>query len=314
MVGYLLVVIRWGLAVTLGVAGYAKARDRTARQELADTLRRGLHLPVGRAGVAAFVAAESAAALLLVLPAVRAAGAVLALIMFAGLAGGSAVLAGRAEQFRCACFGAPDRVIDTRTVMRNLALAAAAGVLVWRDASGAHSAEAELAGVLTVAVVLLLATHRRELRLAAIVRQRQQHASGGQVPVALPPSGPVVGGPAPELGRLAGVELAGHGYLLAFFSSTCRGCRASLPHFQVYASGWRDPVVAVVVGDAAQGADIVRLAGQAATVLTEPSAGPISRAHQIALFPTYVLVDAAHRVTATANSIMDLPRPTQLAS
>lgn len=160
------------------------------------------------------------------------------------------------------------------------------------------------------------------LVLARYLRRQAVAAPAPTRPAVLPPSGPPVGDPAPGFlvsttsGRtLAGIDLAGADYLVAFFSASCQGCRLSLPRFVRYAnafSGAPDRVVAVVVGDARQGADIAAELAEVASVVVEPSGGGgLADAYRITLFPSYVLVDGAGVVTATGQSVEELPRHRQ---
>jgi thiol-disulfide isomerase/thioredoxin len=139
--------------------------------------------------------------------------------------------------------------------------------------------------------------------------------SGG---AALPASGPEPGSPAlritavTEEAKLLDTEqFSGQGYLLAFYSSTCLGCRTALPAMTGYAGElFGDPrqLITVIVGDRRRGADIAATLRGSATVVHEPDGGPISSAYRINLFPSYVLVSEAGIVLATGQSVRDLPQ------
>jgi hypothetical protein len=113
---------------------------------------------------------------------------------------------------------------------------------------------------------------------------------------------------------ITGADLTGDAYLVAFFSSSCRGCRLSLPRFVRYAgafAGAPERVVAVIVGDAERGADIAAEVAEVASVVTEPATGALTTAYEISLFPTYVLVDGDGVVVATGQSVEELPHSRQ---
>lgn len=164
------------------------------------------------------------------------------------------------------------------------------------------------AATLSLALSLLVL---RSLNGGALVAQR----SSGAV---LPASGPEVGSPAlpitaltEEAQLLDTSEFSGQGYLLAFFASSCQGCRAALPVMMGYAGQLFDSprqLITVIVGDRRLGADIASTLRGRATVVHEPEGGPVSTAYQINLFPSYILVSEAGTVVATGQSVRDLPQ------
>jgi thiol-disulfide isomerase/thioredoxin len=134
----------------------------------------------------------------------------------------------------------------------------------------------------------------------------------------LPPSGPDLASPAPPFHARTSTaawldtsELIGHRYLLAFLSSGCRGCRAGLPVLIDYAGRLADPqrLVAVIVGERGQGADLEQRLAGLATIVSEPDGGPIAAAYRITAFPSFVLVSEDGTVLATGHSVRDLPQP-----
>ncbi len=136
--------------------------------------------------------------------------------------------------------------------------------------------------------------------------------------VTLPPSGPDVGSPAPRFSALTSTgalldtaELTARPYLLAFVSSSCEGCRASLPAMIGYASQLPGPLrlITVIVGDPRRGTDIEHALAAVATIVYEAAGGPIATAYRIQLFPSYVLISDAGTVLATGQSVQDLPQP-----
>jgi thiol-disulfide isomerase/thioredoxin len=130
--------------------------------------------------------------------------------------------------------------------------------------------------------------------------------------------GPDVGSPAPPIvtrtstGQLLDTTgLPDRPYLVAFLSSSCPGCRATLPPLAGYVGLLPTPLrlIVVIVGDPGRGADIERLLAPIATVVFEPAGGEIMAAYRILGFPSYVLVSADSTVLATGQSVRDLPQP-----
>jgi hypothetical protein len=141
----------------------------------------------------------------------------------------------------------------------------------------------------------------------------------GSAAAVLPASGPEVGSAARRITALTAEaklldtdQLAGQRYLLAFFSSSCQGCRTALPAMMSYAAqlfGSSERLIAVIVGDPGRGADIALTLQGSATVVHEPEGGPIATGYEINLFPSYVLVSEQGTVMATGQSVRDLPQP-----
>jgi thiol-disulfide isomerase/thioredoxin len=136
--------------------------------------------------------------------------------------------------------------------------------------------------------------------------------------VPLPVSGPDPGSPAPPIVArtstgllLDSTELAGRPHLVAFLSSRCPGCRATLPPLAHYLSLLPSPLrlIVVIVGDPRRGADLEQSLAPIATVVFEPDGGPITAAYRITGFPSYVLVSASSTVLATSQSVPELPQP-----
>jgi|GEM_PF-2590453 len=134
----------------------------------------------------------------------------------------------------------------------------------------------------------------------------------------LPPSGPEVGSPVPPIrahtstaSLLDTAGLAGHGYLVAFLSSSCQGCRVSLPILLGYAERLADPdrLIVVIMGERWRGEDLEQRLAGLATVVPESDGGPIVAAYGITAFPSYVLVSGTGTVVATGHSVPDLPQP-----
>lgn len=109
-----------GLAILLGLAGFAKVR----RPGPSSVMLRAAGVPAAAVAARAVALAEIAVCIAgLVLPG-RLAGGVLALV-FAGLTGGAAVGARRAGDTSCGCFGDDGPALGPRHVATNLAAAIA---------------------------------------------------------------------------------------------------------------------------------------------------------------------------------------------
>jgi hypothetical protein len=178
---------------------------------------------------------------------------------------------------------------------------------------------------MTISTVLLYYTTAAATLSLALSLLVLRSLNGGALAVpgssgaVLPASGPEVGSPAlpitaltEEAKLLDTGEFSGQGYLLAFFSSSCQGCRTALPAMMGYAGqlfGGPQQLVAVIVGDRRQGADIASTLRGSATIVHEPEGGPISTGYRINLFPSYILVSEAGTVVATGQSVRDLPQP-----
>ncbi|MEU7041780.1 hypothetical protein AB0A77_12090 [Streptomyces varsoviensis] len=105
--------------------------------------------------------------------------------------------------------------------------------------------------------------------------------------------------------------------LVAFFSPTCSPCRAKLPTFVEFATtfpGGREKVLATVVGEAADTADMVeRLRPVARVVREDSNKGAVSTAFALQAFPAILVVSPSNehgRPIITADNLdRDLPVP-----
>jgi thiol-disulfide isomerase/thioredoxin len=311
--------VRCLLALVLAAAAIGKARRRSELAEFARILRVGLRLPGARTVAAVWVAVEGGTAIALALPQTVGYAAALAAAEFGCLTAGAAVLAAQHRGFACACFGAGQSQLSWWTVLRNGALTGAALLLAaaprLHDGYTVPTLEVMLAAVLTV---LLGAVLVGQVLILRSLRASPPAGRLAMTAVALPASGPEVGSAAPPFTALTSAGtvldatvLAGHTFLLAFVSSTCEGCRNALPGMIGYASQLPAEfrLITVIVGDRQRGVDIERALTSVATVVSEPSGGPISAAYRIHLFPSYVLVDDTGTVVATGQSVRDLPLP-----
>ncbi|KXK58312.1 hypothetical protein AWW66_30475 [Micromonospora rosaria] len=101
--------------------------------------------------------------------------------------------------------------------------------------------------------------------------------------------------------------------IVGFFSPTCQPCQEKLPKFIDYArtrAGGARQALAVVVGDAEQGADFVSRLSPVARVVLETSDGPMSSAFRTRAFPTVLMVapDDEGRLVVTDDRVaLDQP-------
>jgi thiol-disulfide isomerase/thioredoxin len=152
---------------------------------------------------------------------------------------------------------------------------------------------------LIAAVVLVGAIAILNLVLTlAVIRRLRRNEAAGAMPVE--DSGPAVGSPVPAFtGRTTAGEtfdndaLAGAPSVIAFFSTTCPACKSALPHLQEYAEhhGLKPSQVLVVIGGEPEDADhFIDKLTPIATIVFEPSMGPISTSFAVTAFPTFVMV------------------------
>jgi hypothetical protein len=147
-----------GLAVLLGLAGYAKLR----RPGPSSAMLRAVGVPGAPAAARAAAVVELLVlAAALTLPG-RVAGVAVA-VAFAGLTAGAAVGARRAADRACGCFGDGDAALGPRHVATNLAAAVAAGL-------AAIAAPASLAELVTRRPGLALVDLLLALALAVLLR------------------------------------------------------------------------------------------------------------------------------------------------
>lgn len=96
--------------------------------------------------------------------------------------------------------------------------------------------------------------------------------------------------------------------LVGFFTPQCAPCKERLPGFVELArsvSGGPARVLATVVGDGAEVADMVAALRPVAQVVTEPRGGPVSTAFNVGAFPTVVKVapDSDGRLLIADNQV-----------
>lgn len=113
----LVVVLVWSAAGKLTPSGF---------RATVDMLRQLGAVPAKRSVACLLIIAETAVALLVVVPRAAAVGSVAAVALFAILTGGVGWVLARRMNVRCACFGAAGRTLSITHLIRNLFLLATA--------------------------------------------------------------------------------------------------------------------------------------------------------------------------------------------
>ena len=217
------------LAAVFAVAGLTKLADPRGTREAA----KGFGVPRPLATGVAFLLplAELAVAFLLVAPGQRPLGPLAALALLSLLSAAVAASLARGRRPDCHCFGAlKSEPIGARTLVRNAALAAIAGVLALEPATwsvdlapGSFAAGFGLAAALAAPlVVVLLRRHGRALTRGDLLAA-ELGARGIVVDEELGASG-VAGLLAPDFRALAGLPAADRPLIAVFTSRGCAAC------------------------------------------------------------------------------------------
>lgn len=102
------------------------------------------------------------------------------------------------------------------------------------------------------------------------------------------------------------------GGMVGFFTSTCGPCRERAPQFVAYAreAGLdRSRVLAVVIGELADTAELVALLGGEARVVVETYEGPLYTAFGVNLIPAFCLLDDHGAVVVSDTTMSAFPSP-----
>jgi uncharacterized membrane protein YphA (DoxX/SURF4 family) len=258
-----LLIARLGLAATFAVAAAGKLVDFEAtRRTLAEF---GAPDRLTPAGALALPAVELAVAVLLIPNATARLGALLALVLLAVFVAAIIRSLARGRQPDCNCFGGLHSApIGPLTLVRNLALAAVAGLVVATgpgESLGALDGGTVLAVASALAALLLLGVawfswqlFKQNGRLLARIRALEEVTGISQ---SEPPrvGGLPVGEPTPDLvlatpggGRRSVLELVAPGspVALVFSDPSCGGCKAlteRLPALKAELDGVLEPVL-----------------------------------------------------------------------
>ncbi|MGW0251969.1 MauE/DoxX family redox-associated membrane protein [Nocardia goodfellowii] len=297
-------VARLVVAVVFGWAAVAKLSDRAATRRAVEDFG----VPARWAGVAVWcLPAVELVVAVCVLPswtAVWAGGA--ALILLAAFTIAVAALLARGQRPACSCFGAASAApIGRATLLRNAAIAAVTGLLVWGSVTYDEVPQqlpVDRAAGLAALVGLAAWTVRQQLEIRRLRGQVAQAPATGQTQEGLP-----VGVPAPEfelhstVGRhqsLAEAVATGLPVLLLFVSTRCGACA----DIAADVAGWRtrlDGAVSVLVignGDMAANIDWAREHG-VGHMLVQHHAELISE-YRLRGAPSAVLVDTRGRIAS----------------
>jgi hypothetical protein len=168
----------------------------------------------------------------------------------------------------------------------------------------------------TAAVIALSLLGLGNLLLTAgIVRRLKEHTTlldrlAGPPPELMRPAGSAIGDFAVTAvdGTPVAADLLVPPTIVGFFSPGCGPCHERLPEFAGRVR--RAPVgraLAVVVGEAADSAEMVATLGEVALVVNEPVGGPVAKAFGVRGFPAFGLVGEDGRIEASGNDLGSIP-------
>lgn len=309
-------VVRLGLAAVLGRAALAKLVDRDAAREGARQLgvpaamvaAVGIGLPLAELAVAIGLATTPAAG-------GASLAAVVLLAAFTVLIGVN-LAAGRHPA--CNCFGADAAPIGVATLVRNVALTAAAGLLAGRSIAGASLGSYRelttdqawiLAGAGAVVALAALTAWvlvnlvRQNARLLERIEALEALASGAPAARRQRSKGLPPGTPAPPIAAVdtAGQTLAlgdlldGRPLVLVFVEPGCGACVALGDELALRREPFTDRRV-VVIASATMEATAAKFGAiTAADVLADPT-GEVSRAYGVVGTPSAVVVTPDGRI------------------
>ncbi|GAA1795778.1 TlpA family protein disulfide reductase [Actinomadura chokoriensis] len=168
-----------------------------------------------------------------------------------------------------------------------------------------------VAGVVFVGVlcafdlVLTLAVVRRLREHAALLNSGRAQAPFTPVGTALPEfTASTLDGTTVTRAFFTGPTIVG------LFSTTCAGCRETLPDFtdQIRGSDSRH-VLAVIEGEQAEAEPFITALSPLATVVVEPVSGPVNTAFGHPATPSFYVVDEDAVVTSSTLTPAGLPVP-----
>jgi thiol-disulfide isomerase/thioredoxin len=165
-----------------------------------------------------------------------------------------------------------------------------------------------------LAVVGVLSLFNLLLGLALAARLREhasalRQLSGVQTAATVPVGGTV--------GAFSAVTTAGREItresltattVVAFFTTDCGTCMASLPEWIDYAKAYDGPVLAVVSAEATEAAPLHDQLAPVAEVIVEPGVGPTVLAFGVGGFPAFCAVAGDGRVVASGTTVSALRR------
>ena len=254
----LAVVARSILAAVFAVSGIAKLLDRAGTREAV----KGFGVPGAAVGAiaAALPVAECAAAAALLPGTTARAGAFGALGLLVAFMAGISVNLAQGRRPDCHCFGqihsAP---VGPSTLVRNVVLAAGAGIVAFGAGPDAGGSIADAIGDLNAAgaVIAVAAVAAAVSALVLLARRKSGLLTGAPADAsAQRPAGPPVGSAAPEFslpttrgGTVALADLLGRRkeLLLVFFSPSCGPCIRIAPELARWQEEFADRITVAVL-------------------------------------------------------------------
>jgi thiol-disulfide isomerase/thioredoxin len=173
--------------------------------------------------------------------------------------------------------------------------------------------------ILTAAVVVVGALCVVDLLLSVgIIRRLREHTemlsqlrSTSSVPTSLPGPGTRVDEFTATSTEGTGVALgaAGGESLIGFFSPGCGPCATVLPEFVDHAAVAGAAVLAVIVGDGPEVAQMTAALEPVAQVVHEQHGGAVSGVFGVAMFPSLFVLDASRTVMASGHDLKAVRQP-----
>jgi peroxiredoxin/uncharacterized membrane protein YphA (DoxX/SURF4 family) len=311
------VVLRIMLAAVFAVSGIAKLLDREGTRRAVE----GFGLPGALVGPVAFglPIAECAIAVALVPGTSARAGAVAAIGLLAAFMIGISINLAQGRRPDCHCFGqlhsAP---VGPSTLVRNVFLAAAAGVVVFGAGPDAGGSVIDAIGDLDGpgVVIVSLAVVAIAVALAVLGRRGTTLITG--VPTeaemaARRPTAPPVGSAAPSfsLARPSGGTVAlsdllarGRRVLLVFFSPSCGPCVRIAPELARWQRDFADTLTVTVLSSGAPESVLERATKYEITEVLVDERGEVAKSYGSRGTPGAILIDP-NGVVASAHASGD---------
>ncbi|MFC4148792.1 redoxin family protein [Micromonospora mangrovi] len=175
--------------------------------------------------------------------------------------------------------------------------------------------------VLAIAVVFvgLLCLLNLLFTLGVIRRLRQHTEQLAKLPRVDEPMEPIKLPTGAEIGEFSATATDGtevtdgtlrNGGLVAFLSATCPACAEQLPVFVERLKSSRlkrDETYVFLIGDEAKLETMKAQLTPLARVVLQPHGGPVTKAFQVAAFPSFVMLDKGARVAASTVFPDELP-------
>lgn len=329
-IGAILLVVRFGLAAVFAVAGLAKLRDpRGTRNSLMEF---GVPTRLTPVIVVLLPLAELVCAIALLRHRWAVSGAAGAIALLAVFSVGITANLARGRAPDCHCFGQmSSSPVSWWTLVRNLALLALAGLVVWK-ANGVASAWPALSGnllenailaaigTLAVLVTLLLwlLFHMLKQNGRVLLRLEAVEKKLNIDPNAEPAQGLPVGDPAPAFeltalnGGIMNLQTMGESskaILLVFTEPGCAACEALQPELALWQREYAEHVTIVPVSRGELGQNQIKSAVHGLRNVLLQTDREVAQAYMTTATPSAVLVvkgKIASRVEAGSEAIRAL--------